>query len=100
VNSPIRIWRNHKKVINRLNLHGVVLAWTKIFAAPSGFEKQTPYFVAIIKLETGEKITAMVVDCGELQTGDKVKTVLRRLQEVARDEVIEYGIKCVKIEKD
>ena len=97
MSSPVKIWRNHKKVKNYLNLQGVVLTWAKIFAAPLGFEKFAPYFVAIVKLETGEKITAMVIDCDSLKTGDKVKTVLRRLQEVESDEVIEYGIKCIKI---
>jgi uncharacterized protein len=97
LNSPIKIWRNHKKVIKYLNLHGIVLAWTKIFVAPLGFEKNIPYFVAIIKLNNGEKITSMVVDCDELKTGNQIKTVLRRLQDVGKDEVIEYGIKCVKV---
>lgn len=103
MNSPVKVWRNHKKVIKYINLQGVVLTWTKIFSAPSGYEKQAPYFVAIVKLDNppaaGEKkITAMVVDCDSLKIGDKVKTVIRRLQEVASDEVIEYGIKCVKIQ--
>lgn len=101
MNSPVKTWRNHKKVKNYLNLHGTVLTWTKIFFSPSGFEKQTPYFVAIVKLDNppagGEKITSMVVDCDCLKTGDKVKTILRRINEVGKDEVIEYGIKCVVI---
>lgn len=97
INSPVKVWRNHKKVKKYLNLKGVVLAWTKIFSAPFGFEKQAPYFVAIVKLENGEKITTMVVDSSSLKTGDKVKTVLRRMKDVGKDEVIEYGIKCVKI---
>ena len=96
MNSPVKIWRNHKKIKDLLNLKGVVLTWTKIFSAPAGFEKQAPYYVAIVKLARGEKITAMVVDCDELKTGDRVKTILRRIGEVGKDEVIEYGIKCVK----
>ncbi len=39
----------------------------------------------------------MVVDSSSLKTGDKVKTVLRKIKDVGKDEVIEYGIKCVKI---
>lgn len=96
MNSPVKIWRNHKKIEDLLNLKGVILAWTKIFSAPAGFEKQAPYHVAIVKLETNEKITAMVVDCDSLKTGDCVKTVLRRICEVEKDEIIEYGIKCVQ----
>lgn len=102
MNSPVRVWRNHKKIKDLLNLKGVVLTWTKIYSAPAGFEKEAPYFSAIIKLSNppvggNEKLTAMVVDCDELKTGDRVKTVLRRIGEVGKDEVIEYGIKCVKI---
>lgn len=102
MNSPVKIWRNHKEINKYLNLKGVVLMWTKIYSAPVGFEKQAPYFVAIVKLDDPpaggrEKITAMLVDCDELKTGDRVKTVLRRIGEVDKDEVLEYGIKCVKI---
>ncbi len=97
MNSPVYIWRSHKKVKNYLGLQGTVLTWTRIYSAPSGFEKQVPYFSAIVKLDNGEKITVMVVDSDEIKTGDRVKTVLRRIREVEADEVIEYGVKCVRI---
>ena len=96
MNSPVRIWRNHKKIAKYLSLQGTVLTWTKIYSAPTGFEKEAPYFSAIIKLNNNEKLTVMTVDCDELKTGDRVRTVLRRIGEVGKDEVIEYGIKCVK----
>lgn len=97
MNSPVKVWRNHKKIAKYLNLQGTVLTWTKIFSAPAGFERQAPYYVAIVKLNNGEKITTMVVDCDSLKTGDRVKTVLRRIGEVEKDEVIEYGIKCIRL---
>lgn len=73
------------------------MTWTRVYSAPAGFEQQAPYFVAVVKLDGGEKITSMIVDCDEVKTGDRVKTVLRRIGETEKDEVIEYGVKCVKI---
>lgn len=97
MNSPVRIWRNHKKVSAKLNLVGRVLTWTKIFAAPAGYEEEAPYFCAIVELENKDKITTQVVDCQSLAIGDKVKTVLRRIGKPGKDKVIEYGIKAVKL---
>src|SRR4030042_765235 len=63
--SPIKIWRNQKKVIKLLNLKGEIISWTKIYVPPSGFEGQAPYMVVIAGLENGRRYTAQLVDWEE-----------------------------------
>lgn len=93
--SPVKIWRNQKKVRQLLNLEGQIVSFTKVHVPPAGFESQTPYVVAIVKLNKGISYTAQLVDLKEehLFIGQKVKTVLRRTKEAGEEGVIPYGIK-------
>lgn len=95
MSSPIKNWRETKSLHKSLGLVGKIITWTKIFVAPSGFEHEVPYTVAIVEFLDGKKIAAQVVDCGEedLKEGQKVITVIRRIGRQKPDEVIEYGIK-------
>lgn len=95
MNSPVTIWRSHKKLNNYLNKTGRLLVWTKIFVAPSGFEHQVPYLVGIVQLDTGEKMPLQIVDCEEadLKINQKVVTVIRKIGKAKSEDVIEYGIK-------
>ncbi len=95
MNSPIQVWRNHKKLRSYLGKEGKLLAWTKIYVAPVGFEHQTPYIVGIVRLSDGEKLPVQIVDCKEenLKPNQKVMVVVRKIGKVASAEVIEYGIK-------
>jgi uncharacterized protein len=74
---------------------GEVYSSTIIRAAPTGFEYQKPYVVAIIKLREGAMCTAQVVDCKaeDVKIGDKVEMVFRKI--IADDEsgIIRYGYK-------
>ncbi|OGF99444.1 hypothetical protein A2Y99_00190 [Candidatus Gottesmanbacteria bacterium RBG_13_37_7] len=98
--SPIKIWRNQKKVIKLLNLKGEIISWTKIYVPPSGFEGQAPYMVVIAGLENGRRYTAQLVDWEErhLVLGQKVKTILRRTRNTDEESIIPYGIKFKPIE--
>lgn len=93
--SPVKIWRNQKKVRQLLNLEGTIVSFTKVHVPPAGFEPQTPYVVAIVKLNKGISYTAQLVDLKEehLFIGQKVKTVLRRTKEAGEEGVIPYGVK-------
>lgn len=95
MNSPVTIWRKHKKLHNYLGKQGKLLVWTKIFVAPEGFEHQAPYLVGIVKFDSGEKLPVQIVDCEEadLKIYLKVKTVIRKIGKGKPEEVIEYGIK-------
>lgn len=93
--SPVKIWRNQKKIKNLLGTEGEIISFTKIFVPPVGFESQAPYVVVIVKLAKGENYTAQLVDWHEEQliTGQKVTAVLRRTKSPGDEGVIPYGIK-------
>ncbi len=93
--SPVKIWRNQKKIQKILGLEGKILSWTKIYVPPSGFESQAPYVVAIVILEKGRSYCAQLVEWEEkhLTIGQKVKSILRRTKEPGVEGVIPYGVK-------
>ncbi len=94
MNSPVQNWRLTKNIHTKVGKVGVVVSWTKVYVAPSGFEHETPYYVAIVEFTKGNRITAQVVDCeSDPQIGDKVVTVIRRIGKPKAAEVIQYGIK-------
>lgn len=94
--SSVKVWREIKQLNKFLNMSGEILVWTKITVAPSGFEEQAPYFVGIVKLETGERMTLQIVDCPEehLEVGKRVRLVVRKIGRVEASEVVRYGVKA------
>lgn len=93
--SPIKNWRETKKIHSQLGKVGKIITWTKVFVAPSGFELEAPYLVAIVEFEKGNRISAQVVNCdeSEIKEGMKVRTVVRRIGKTGPEETIDYGIK-------
>lgn len=93
--SPVKIWRNQKKIKRLLGSEGKILTWTKIFAPPVGFESQAPYVVVVVKLSAGFSYTAQLVDWEEsnLTIGQKVMSVLRKTRDPGTEGIIPYGIK-------
>ena len=93
--SPVKIWRNQKKIKKLIGLEGKIISWTKVYVPPAGFENQVPYVVVIVKLTTGIKYTAQLVDWEEyhLKIDQKVIAVLRRTKDPGDEGVIPYGIK-------
>lgn len=103
MSSPITVWRHHKNIKNYLGKRGKVIVWTKVFVAPTGFDHEAPYFVAMVEFDpsagsglAGRRMPLQIVDFeGEyLKLNQKIITVVRRLGKVKLDEVIEYGIKA------
>lgn len=72
--------------------NGTIISYTKIHIGPAGFDRNTPYNVALIKLEEGPVISGIVVD-GGLEIGKKVKSVFRRLHTDGEEGLINYGFK-------
>lgn len=99
MNSPVKIWREHKNLHHYLGKIGKLIVWTKVFVAPSGFEHQAPYMVGIVEFNMpaggGEKLPVQIVDCEEqdLKPNQKVVVVIRKIGKAKSDEAIEYGIK-------
>ena len=61
---------------------GEVYSHTTVQDAPTGFEENAPYTVALVKLEEGPLITAQLTDLGEeaVEIGTPVEMVTRRLR--------------------
>lgn len=103
--SPVKIWRNQKKVRSLLGKTGQILSWTMIYIPPSGFSDQAPYPVALILFEDGTKMTAQLVDLPAGRQvgkeydlkGMQVITVIRRVLKPDETGVIPYGIKVKPI---
>ena len=75
---------------------GEVVTYTVIHTAAKGFEMQTPYNLAIIKLDEGASLTAQVI-ChqDEMKIGMRVHSVFRKLGEESEKGMIYYGTKFV-----
>lgn len=95
MNSPVKIWRNQKKIRSILGLTGKIISFTRIFVPPSGFESQAPYVVVIASLENKRNFTGQLVDFEEknLKIGQKVTAVLRRTKDPGEEGIIPYGVK-------
>lgn len=93
--SPVKIWRNQKKIWKLLGLTGSILSWTKIYVPPVGFTNQAPYIVAVVGFNNGLHYTAQLVDWEEkhCHCGQAVRAVLRRTSDPGDEGVIPYGIK-------
>jgi uncharacterized OB-fold protein len=74
---------------------GEVFSHTTIFNPPAGFEEYVPYTVALVKLDEGPLVTAQLTDVApeEVEVGQKVEMVTRKIREDGADGVITYGYK-------
>ena len=74
---------------------GEIVSYTITHVAQEGFEKQTPYIIAIVKLDEGPSLTAQIVDCNpsDVAIGKKVYSVFRRISEDGKAGAIYYGYK-------
>ena len=74
---------------------GKVMSWTVIRNAPLGYERFTPYVIALIELDDGVRILSQVVDIEveEVKTGMKVEYTFRKVTEDGQAGLIQYGYK-------
>jgi len=79
----------------KLTETGRVKSWTVIRNAPLGYEKFTPYVVALIELEDGVQILSQVVDVEfeAIKTGMKVEFTFRKVTEDGQAGILQYGYK-------
>lgn len=93
--SPVKNWRDTKKLSKYLGKKGKLLVWTKIYTAPTGFEYQTPYLVGIVEFKDKERLPVQIVDCRQedLKVNIQVMAVIRRTKKPQANDVIEYGVK-------
>lgn len=93
--SPVKIWRNQKKIQKLLGLTAKILYWTKVYLPPVGFESNAPYIVVLVRFENGKNYIAQLVDFDKshLTYNQNVKAVLRKTFDSGEEGVIAYGIK-------
>jgi len=91
--SPPNLWRLQSENKNLLGLKGKILTYTTIYTASTGFENQTPYTLAIAKLENNQMITTQVVNPKNIKINAPCQVVIRRLKTPDQDEIIDYGPK-------
>jgi len=74
---------------------GKLYSYTTIHNAPEGYRGNTPYIVALVKLEEGPLITAQLTDIDEtdIKIGMPLEMVTRKLLEQGEEGLIQYGYK-------
>ena len=75
---------------------GEVYSYTTIYEAPSGYDANAPYTVAIVKLQEGQMITAQLTDLGDqpVQIGMPDEMVTRKMRNDGDERgLIVYGYK-------
>ena len=75
---------------------GEVFSYTTVYEPPQGYEEQTPYTVALVKLDEGPLVTAQLTDLdnGKIEIGASVEMVTRRLRQDGDERgMIVYGYK-------
>jgi uncharacterized protein len=79
----------------KLSGKGKIYTYSVINTPTDEFKTLAPYVVAIIELEEGTKITSQIVDCDpeEIEIGDEVEVVFRKIRTEGDDGVISYGYK-------
>jgi len=71
---------------------GTIYSFTTIQDAPTGFEEQAPYVLAIVKLDEGPMLTAQLTDLDSpVEIGMRVEMVTRKLRSEGRQGMIVYG---------
>jgi uncharacterized OB-fold protein len=75
---------------------GEVFSYTTIYEAPTGYDSNAPYTVALVKLEEGPMVTAQLtdVDNSAVQIGMPVEMVTRKMRDDGDERgIIVYGYK-------
>jgi len=80
----------------KLERRGKVVSYTVVHVGASGFEDQVPYLLAIVELKDGPRLTAQITDCNpsEVNIGDEVELIFRRMGEESEDGILYYGYKA------
>ena len=79
----------------KFNGKGKIYSYSIVRSPSSDFKTIAPYAVAIFELDEGAKLTAQLVDTDieNIEIGDPVEMVFRKISEDGDDGVISYGFK-------
>ena len=80
---------------HRYSGRGEVITFTLVYEAPRGFADQVPYLAALVRLEEGPMVAAMLtdVDPEDVAVGMPVRMVTRRISADGETGPIMYGYK-------
>ncbi len=80
---------------HKLKGKGEIISYTHVRTPQESFEGETPYTLAIIKLEEGPKIVGQITDAEreDIEIGKKVKPTFRHIGEDGDTGIIYYGYK-------
>ncbi len=84
-----------KMQTHKLSGQGTVVTYTTIYDAPSQFDMQKPYVMAIIEMDEGVRLTSQLIDVkpDDVRIGMKVQATFRKLGQDGDAGVIHYGYK-------
>ncbi|MBN2126941.1 MAG: Zn-ribbon domain-containing OB-fold protein [Candidatus Diapherotrites archaeon] len=89
--------RKGKLITVDMPREGIIYSFTEVFVGPTGFENETPYFLAVIELnnETKTRILSQIVDSDakDIIIGAKVKKTFRKISDIDPEGPIAYGYK-------
>lgn len=79
----------------KLSGKGTLISWTVSYQVRAGFEKASPMYIGLIKLDEGIEIVAPLTDVDEenLKENARVETTIRKIRSDSTNGLIEYGIK-------
>jgi uncharacterized OB-fold protein len=74
---------------------GEVYSFTQVHDAPTGFENDAPFFLALVRLDEGPLVTAQLTDVERdtVYIGMPVEMVTRKLREDGERGMLVYGYK-------
>jgi uncharacterized OB-fold protein len=78
----------------RLSDEGKILTYTIIRVASDKFAKETPFAVGIVEVNDGVKLTAQIDGIDQLEIGQSVKLVFRKIQDDGKAGIHCYGYKA------
>ena len=83
----------------RFSGNGHIVSYTIIHTAPDGYERHSPYAIALVKLDEGPVISGHVVgDHSIIGMNKPVRMVFRKLYEDGASGIINYGFKFEVVE--
>ncbi len=76
---------------------GKILTYTQLHEPLPGFEAQTPFYLAVVRLDNGARVLSQVVDSPDesVKTGAKVRATVRRAKVDGESGQIIYGYKFI-----
>ena len=83
------------KVRYAMGGRGTVYSYSRVMAAPEGFDNGAPYYVALVAMEEGPLITAQLtdIDPDDVRIGLPVEMVTRVMRQEGERGLINYSFK-------